>query len=407
MSVLYIRDESGNFYPITTIKGTNGYTPVIDAGSGHWFINGVDTGYSAVAVVDSLSTVSFTTASTKANIGSGETLAIVFGKLSKWYTSFGTLAWKSTVDYSTEITNLPIIPDQLSDLAADSTHRVVTDVEKSYWNGKADLTAGKVPASQLPSYVDDVVDSYIVSGATELTSGWLSTTDGGSALNPEVSKVYIVLTAGAYQNKTYRWSGSTYVIIGNDLALGTTSSTAYRGDYGNTAYTHSQIVNGDNPHMTTFANLATKPTTLGGYGITDAVPSSHIGAGGNAHSDVSTTVAGFMSAADKIILDFFTGYNPVTTLVSIPVTKSTVVATLSGDSTLSLAATLSDGLSITIICYNSTGSPITITLPATGSYISRRPNSATTITSIVLAATCYCEISVLAANSIYYLKTDA
>lgn len=72
---------------------------------------------------------------------------------------------------------------------------------------------GKVPSSQLPSFVDDVVDSYIVSGATALTSGWLSATDGGSALTPETGKIYVVLTSGEYQNKTYRWSGSTYVEI--------------------------------------------------------------------------------------------------------------------------------------------------------------------------------------------------
>jgi ethanolamine utilization microcompartment shell protein EutS len=40
----------------------------------------------------------------------------------------------------------------------------------------------------------------------------------------------------------------------------------------NTAYTHSQITNGNNPHNTTFANIASKPTTLSGYGITDAAP---------------------------------------------------------------------------------------------------------------------------------------
>lgn len=81
-------------------------------------------------------------------------------------------------------------------------------------NGVAGLDAdGKVPASQLPSYVDDVVDTYIVSGATPLSAGWLSLTEGGSALTPETGKIYIVLSDGQYKNKTYRWSGSTYVEI--------------------------------------------------------------------------------------------------------------------------------------------------------------------------------------------------
>ena len=72
---------------------------------------------------------------------------------------------------------------------------------------------GKVPSSQLPSFVDDVIDAYIVSGATALSSGWLSKTSGGSALTPETDKIYVVVEAGEYQNKTYRWSGSTYVEI--------------------------------------------------------------------------------------------------------------------------------------------------------------------------------------------------
>lgn len=81
-------------------------------------------------------------------------------------------------------------------------------------SGVATLDAGgKVPTSQLPSYVDDVIEAYIVSGATPLSAGWLSLTDGGSALTPETGKIYVVLSSGTYQNKTYRWSGSTYVDI--------------------------------------------------------------------------------------------------------------------------------------------------------------------------------------------------
>ena len=81
-------------------------------------------------------------------------------------------------------------------------------------SGVAELdSSGKVPSSQLPSFVDDVIDAYIVSGATALSAGWLSATDGGSALTPETGKIYVVLSTGSYQNKTYRYSGSTYVEI--------------------------------------------------------------------------------------------------------------------------------------------------------------------------------------------------
>ena len=56
---------------------------------------------------------------------------------------------------------------------------------------------------------------------------------------------------------------------GSSLELGETSLTAYRGDRGKTGYDHSQAI-GSNPHQSTFNQLTSKPTTLSGFGITDA-----------------------------------------------------------------------------------------------------------------------------------------
>ncbi len=52
-----------------------------------------------------------------------------------------------------------------------------------------------------------------------------------------------------------------------------------------------------------FSEVSAKPTTLSGYGITDAASSSHVGAGGAAHANATPSVDGFMSAADKGKLD--------------------------------------------------------------------------------------------------------
>ena len=125
--------------------------------------------------------------------------------------------------------------------------------EKGAANGVAPLGAdSKIASTYLPSYVDDVLE--FASLAAFPATG-------------ETGKIYVTLDT----NKTYRWSGSAYVEISASLALGETSSTAYRGDRGKTAYDHSQIT-AANPHGTTFAQLASKPTTLSGYGITDAQP---------------------------------------------------------------------------------------------------------------------------------------
>lgn len=94
--------------------------------------------------------------------------------------------------------------------------------QKGAANGVASLGSdGKVPEEQLPSYVDDVIDTYIVSEATPFASGWLSGTSGGSALTPEQGKIYVVLTTGTYLNKTFRWSGSTYVEISSSPDIAT------------------------------------------------------------------------------------------------------------------------------------------------------------------------------------------
>ena len=89
-------------------------------------------------------------------------------------------------------------------------------------SGLAELDAnGKVPSAQLPSYVDDVLEYSANSNFP--TTG-------------ETGKIYVDTTT----NKTYRWSGSTYTEISASIALGETSSTAYRGDRGKIAYDHSQ-----------------------------------------------------------------------------------------------------------------------------------------------------------------------
>ena len=81
-------------------------------------------------------------------------------------------------------------------------------------SGVAPLDANsKIDSQYLPSYVDDVIEAYPVSGATALSAGWLSATSGGSALTPEAGKIYVLMTdSGDYSaNTQFRWGGSAYV----------------------------------------------------------------------------------------------------------------------------------------------------------------------------------------------------
>jgi hypothetical protein len=72
---------------------------------------------------------------------------------------------------------------------------------------KANLIGGKVPASELPSFVDDVIE--VANFASLPTSG-------------EIGKIYITLD----NNKIYRWGGSTYVeIAANNAVWGAITGT--------------------------------------------------------------------------------------------------------------------------------------------------------------------------------------
>jgi hypothetical protein len=77
--------------------------------------------------------------------------------------------------------------------------------------------------------------------------------------------------------------------ITDAVTLGTHSNTAFRGDYGLLAYNHSQLSDGTNPHATTFANIASKPTTISGFGITDAVTNTTTINGFNLQSNIILT----------------------------------------------------------------------------------------------------------------------
>ena len=136
-------------------------------------------------------------------------------------------------------------------------------------NGLAELDAnGKVPSSQLPSYVDDVIEY---------------TSYDDFPFEGESGKIYVAKNT----NLTYRWGGSEYVEISSSLALGETSSTAYRGDRGKAAYDHASAKGA------AFSSGLYKIETNaeGHVTSTEAVTKSDITALGIPGSDTNTTYA--------------------------------------------------------------------------------------------------------------------
>lgn len=146
--------------------------------------------------------------------------------------------WQSLPAASTSVTGIVQLNDNINSTSAtqaatanavkkaydkaNHSHPYLATSLKGAKNGVASLDEnGLVPSSQLPSYVDDVLEY-------DKLASFPKTGESG--------KIYVAQDS----NKTYRWSGTAYVEISASLALGETSSTAYRGDYGKIAYDHSQ-----------------------------------------------------------------------------------------------------------------------------------------------------------------------
>src|SRR5215217_1522996 len=95
---------------------------------------------------------------------------------------------------------------------------------------KADLIGGKVPESQLPSYIDNVQEYLSLEGF------------------PETGESNII-NLNTADNTVFRWGGNSYVQISSGVVIGETETSAHRGDHGVTAYNHTLNVN--NPHQVT------------------------------------------------------------------------------------------------------------------------------------------------------------
>lgn len=78
----------------------------------------------------------------------------------------------------------------------------------------------------------------------------------------------------------------------------------HTGNGGATSGLDADLLDGqEGSYYLSWANMTSKPTTLVGYGITDATPSSHVGSTGTAHGVATTSVNGFMSSSDKTKLN--------------------------------------------------------------------------------------------------------
>lgn len=109
-----------------------------------------------------------------------------------------------------------------------------TDEEGNLQLGIASLNeSGQIPSTQLPSYVDDVIEGFFGSDSDRnkiffaYDATHLSTTN----ITPVTGKIYIDLNTGL----SYRWSGSAFVLISSPIELGDGAGQAFPGLRGSQA----------------------------------------------------------------------------------------------------------------------------------------------------------------------------
>lgn len=189
----------------------------------------------------------------------------------------------------------------------DSIQEVRDDLDtfkatKGQTNGLASLGSdGKVPAAQLPSYVDDVIDvyaTYDVSPTNQISNIKLySDAAHANPVTGEAGKSYNDITEG-HPGYQFRWSGTTWVpITSGGLIIGEISGTAYDGAKGKTTADELQGLKNFNPVR------LVSITTDASKGTLNYESANGTGVKGLDILAASSTKAGVMTAADKVKLD--------------------------------------------------------------------------------------------------------
>lgn len=113
-----------------------------------------------------------------------------------------------------DLTDKPTIPDSLSDLSDDSTHRLVTDAEKTAWNGKSDFSG---------SY-DDLTDKPTIPDA-QVQSDWTEADSTKVDYIKNKPSLATVATSGSYNDLSNTPTIPTVPTISTDISSDATSDT--------------------------------------------------------------------------------------------------------------------------------------------------------------------------------------
>lgn len=146
---------------------------------------------------------------------------------------------------------------------------------------------------------------YTLTTAGSSTVAWVLTRAVDSDTSAKLAGAVVTVDQGAANGSlllTNDWKKTNTVgttAMNWRVVIDNGNIGSYHHNSGVTAGTYRSVTVNAQGHVTGGSN----PTTLAGYGITDAAPSSHVSSGGGAHATATTSTHGFMSSTDKAKLD--------------------------------------------------------------------------------------------------------
>lgn len=229
----------------------------------------------------SQTTATFTQATNRANLTTGEKLSTLFGKIMKWFADLKAVAFSGAA----------------SDLTQDATHRFVTDAEKTGWNAKAGTAVATTTANGLMAAADKTKLNGIASGANAYTHPathpasmitGLPTSlpaNGGNADTVDGLHAASFLQTSASCNKNWNWSGQggqpQWLWGGND------ASNMYVYNPSNFSVTYAASAGSAN--AVAWTNVSGRPSSLPANGGTSAACSGNAATATNATNHINAS----------------------------------------------------------------------------------------------------------------------
>lgn len=172
-----------------------------------------------------------------------------------------------------------VIPDELKDLSDDSTHRLVTDTEKSTWNGKYSKPNDGIPSTDLANGVIPDVSNFITKSVNDLANYYTKT--------QTYTQAEVDALLGAINQFHYEIAESTSAVVSP------ASNVLYLiGPTGSGTDKYEEYV-----YTTTWVKIGDTSIDLSGYVTTTALNTAL--ADYTATTDLNTLLAGYQTKIDS------------------------------------------------------------------------------------------------------------